>query len=283
MGVRFTNAYVQSPICGASRMSFYTGRYASSHGAQWNGFPLRVGEHDARRSPAQARHGLLADRQDPHEGRRGGHGPARPEPRTASSARARPNAASTSGSATTASGARGRTVSTTRSARPTTNTSNRRAMTATTPGPTSPMPASRTATCLGWMFMNADKPANIREEDSETPWLTSRTIEFIDQAKGTLVHPCQLHQAALALYRARALPRHVRPEPCPGGPPSRRSASDPHPVYGAFMATRSPRPSSGRGPREGDPGLYGADQAMRRPAWPVARPSGSDRAGWRTR
>jgi len=44
-GVRFTNAYVQSPVCGASRMSFYTGRYVSSHGAAWNGFPLRVGEH----------------------------------------------------------------------------------------------------------------------------------------------------------------------------------------------------------------------------------------------
>ena len=44
-GVRFSNAYVQSPICGASRMSFYTGRYVSSHGAQWNGAPLRVGEH----------------------------------------------------------------------------------------------------------------------------------------------------------------------------------------------------------------------------------------------
>ena len=26
-GVRFSNAYVQSPICGPSRMSFYTGRY----------------------------------------------------------------------------------------------------------------------------------------------------------------------------------------------------------------------------------------------------------------
>jgi arylsulfatase A-like enzyme len=25
MGVRFSEAYVQSPICGASRMSFYTG------------------------------------------------------------------------------------------------------------------------------------------------------------------------------------------------------------------------------------------------------------------
>jgi len=43
-GVRFTRAYVQSPICGASRMSFYTGRYCHSHGAQWNNFPLKVGE-----------------------------------------------------------------------------------------------------------------------------------------------------------------------------------------------------------------------------------------------
>lgn len=43
-GVRFTNAYVQSPICGSSRMSYYTGRYPSSHGAHWNNFPLRVGE-----------------------------------------------------------------------------------------------------------------------------------------------------------------------------------------------------------------------------------------------
>jgi len=44
MGVRFNKAYVQSPICGPSRMSFYTGRYVRSHGATWNGFPLRVGE-----------------------------------------------------------------------------------------------------------------------------------------------------------------------------------------------------------------------------------------------
>ena len=44
MGLRFTNAFVQSPVCGGSRMCFYTGRYASSHGAHWNGFPLRVGE-----------------------------------------------------------------------------------------------------------------------------------------------------------------------------------------------------------------------------------------------
>lgn len=42
--MHFTKAYVQSPICGASRMCYYTGRYASSRSAQWSGFPLRVGE-----------------------------------------------------------------------------------------------------------------------------------------------------------------------------------------------------------------------------------------------
>lgn len=39
-GVRFTNAYVQGPVCGVSRMSYYTGRYMTSHGANWNFVPL---------------------------------------------------------------------------------------------------------------------------------------------------------------------------------------------------------------------------------------------------
>ena len=43
-GVRFERAYVQSPICGPSRMSFYPGRYVRSHGVTWNNVPLRVGE-----------------------------------------------------------------------------------------------------------------------------------------------------------------------------------------------------------------------------------------------
>ncbi len=43
-GVGFTRAYCQSPVCGPSRMSFYTGRYMFSHGANWNNIPLRVDE-----------------------------------------------------------------------------------------------------------------------------------------------------------------------------------------------------------------------------------------------
>src|SRR6202521_2926968 len=43
-GVRFGRAFVQSGVCGPSRMSFYTGRYVASHGATWNRVPLSVGE-----------------------------------------------------------------------------------------------------------------------------------------------------------------------------------------------------------------------------------------------
>jgi arylsulfatase A-like enzyme len=42
--VRFDNARIQSPLCGPSRMSTYTGRYVHSHGASWNNVPLKVGE-----------------------------------------------------------------------------------------------------------------------------------------------------------------------------------------------------------------------------------------------
>ncbi len=42
-GVIFSNTYCQSPICGPSRASIYTGRYMSSHGACSNFAPLRFG------------------------------------------------------------------------------------------------------------------------------------------------------------------------------------------------------------------------------------------------
>ncbi|HRI18353.1 MAG TPA: sulfatase-like hydrolase/transferase [Burkholderiaceae bacterium] len=43
-GMRFANAFVASGVCGPSRMSYYTGRYPISHGATWNRVPLSVGE-----------------------------------------------------------------------------------------------------------------------------------------------------------------------------------------------------------------------------------------------
>ncbi|MBI1201329.1 MAG: sulfatase-like hydrolase/transferase [Rhodopseudomonas sp.] len=43
-GTSFSRAFVQSPVCGPSRMSYYTGRTVHSHGASWNGIALPVGE-----------------------------------------------------------------------------------------------------------------------------------------------------------------------------------------------------------------------------------------------
>ena len=43
-GVVFDRAYAQSPVCGPSRMSYYTGRYVHAHGASWNFVPLKAGE-----------------------------------------------------------------------------------------------------------------------------------------------------------------------------------------------------------------------------------------------
>ncbi|MEE2746156.1 MAG: sulfatase-like hydrolase/transferase [Pseudomonadota bacterium] len=43
-GVLFTQTFCQAPICGGSRMNFYTGRYAFTHGATWNGIPLKISE-----------------------------------------------------------------------------------------------------------------------------------------------------------------------------------------------------------------------------------------------
>ncbi|MEY4755972.1 MAG: hypothetical protein RJA34_870 [Pseudomonadota bacterium] len=43
-GMRFSNAFVQGSVCGASRMSTYTGRYVTSHGSAWNFVPLSIGQ-----------------------------------------------------------------------------------------------------------------------------------------------------------------------------------------------------------------------------------------------
>ncbi len=43
-GTLFEQTYVQSPVCGPSGMSYYTGRYMHSHGVSWNFVPLTVGE-----------------------------------------------------------------------------------------------------------------------------------------------------------------------------------------------------------------------------------------------
>ncbi|MEK9645050.1 MAG: sulfatase-like hydrolase/transferase [Alphaproteobacteria bacterium] len=43
-GVNFTRAFVQSPLCGPSRISCLTSRYVHSHGATSNDVPLSVSQ-----------------------------------------------------------------------------------------------------------------------------------------------------------------------------------------------------------------------------------------------
>ncbi len=237
-GMRFTNAYVQSPICGASRMSTYTGRYTSSHGAQWNGYPLRVGEftmgdhlraagmdcwligktHMTVDASGMARLGLSPDsiigarqaecgfdvwvRDDGlwAQGPDGFYDDKR----------------SPYNEYLKSKGYAGEN--------PWADNAN------------AGIDADNIAS--GWMFDNADKPANIAEQDSETPWLTSRTIAFIDQATA----PWCAHVSYIkphwpyivpAPYHNMYGPEHV--------PPATRDPierENPHPVYNAYMQTK---------------------------------------------
>ena len=183
-GVRFTNAYVQSPVCGASRMSTYTGRYVSSHGAGWNKFPIRVGEftlgdhlrqngmscwllgktHMEADADGMARLGIPSDsiigvRQaecgfDPWVRDDGLHGNG------------------WDGDYGENDGPYNRYLK-----EKGYDTDNPWATYAN-----GSVENGRIAS--GWYIENADKPANILEEDSETPWLTGEAIRFIDQAEG---------------------------------------------------------------------------------------------------
>ncbi|MFT4793054.1 MAG: arylsulfatase A-like enzyme [Paracoccaceae bacterium] len=238
MGVRFTRAYVQSPVCGASRMSAYTGRYPSSHGAQWNNHPLKVGEptigdhlrgagmdawligktHMMADAKGMARLGLSPnDTIGARVAECGfdvwvrddglwGQGPDGFYDEKRSPYNAYLNAKGYqaenpwhefANSGVTAQG----------------------------------------DIASGFLLHHADKPANIREEDSETPWLTSRTIDFIEAHKDgrpwmahvsyikphwPYIVPAPYHQ----MYGRNQIQPLVRAE---------AERDDPHPVYGAFL------------------------------------------------
>ncbi|MEW9921581.1 sulfatase-like hydrolase/transferase [Marimonas sp. MJW-29] len=238
MGVRFTNAYVQSPICGASRMCFYTGRYASSHGAQWNGFPLRVGEqtlgdhlrrlgmgcwligktHMKADAEGMARLGLAPDSEiGARQAECGFDAWVRDDGLWAEG----PDGfydekRSPYNEYLKSKGYDGEN--------PWADYAN--------------AGVSDHQIASGWMFRNADKPANIREEDSETPWLTSEAIAFMAQAK----EPWCAHLSYIKPhwpyivpppYHAMFGPNHV---PAPTRHPVERE--DAHPVFGAYMENR---------------------------------------------
>ena len=237
-GVRFTNAYVQSPVCGGSRMCFYTGRYASSHGAHWNGFPLRVGEqtigdHMRRLGVASWLIGKTHFRADVEGMERLGV-----DPDSVIGAR---QAECGFDAWVRDDGLWGQGPDGFYDERR--SPYNEYLKSQGYPGENPWAEFANAGTedgqiASGWMFRNADKPANIREEDSETPWLTSRAIEFIDSTPGPwLAHVSYIkpHWPYIvpAPYHAMYGADHV---PAPTRHAVERE--EPHPVFGAYMENR---------------------------------------------
>ncbi|MEO0917071.1 MAG: sulfatase-like hydrolase/transferase [Pseudomonadota bacterium] len=239
MGLRFTNAYVQSPVCGASRMSFYTGRYVSSHGAAWNGFPIRVGEMtlgDHLRAEGMATWliGKTHMKADAAGMERLGLAPD-----------------STIGARQAECGfdvwcrddglwAYGPDGYYDEKRSPYNEYLKSLGYASENPWADFANAGVDAAGELasGWMTQHADEPANIDEHHSETPWLTRQAIDFIDQASG----PWCAHVSYIkphwpyivpAPYHAMYGREHVVD-------PVRNAAErqDPHPVYGAFMDGR---------------------------------------------
>ena len=208
-GVRFSNAYVQSPICGPSRMSFYTGRYMRSHGSHWNGWPLRVGEptlgdhlkkigvrnvlvgktHMAPDLEGLKMLGIAPDSIigvhvaecgfEPYERDDGLHPTGRPRPKYDAYLRERGYDAANPWEHWANSGA-----------------------------------ADDGTLQNGWLLVHADKAARVAGGGFRNALYDTPRHGFHHgggNGRAAVVPASVLHQAALALYRARTLCQHVRP------------------------------------------------------------------------
>jgi arylsulfatase A-like enzyme len=249
-GVRFSRAYVQSPICGPSRMSFYTGRYVRSHGSTWNGTPLRVGEptlgdhlseigvrnvligktHMKADAEGMARLGIDPDSVigvqvaqcgfEPFERDDGLHpdGPYAPHPVYDDYL----NDLGFDGSnpweqwANSGEDEDGEILS-------------------------------------GWLMENSDKPARVPEEHSETAYMTNRAMAFIREAKAD-GRPWCAHLSYIKPHWPYIVPAPYHdmygPNQVIAAVRSNAEKQDPHPVYASYMQERFSKVFSRPGVRE---------------------------------
>lgn len=229
-GVRFERAYVSSGVCGPSRTSYYGGRYPVSHRVTWNRVPtpvdeLLLGHHleaaGRRLSLLGKTHfvpdraGLRAAGLQPDPERRwlfdeGGFFPVErydghvePEPgspyRAYLKARGYPGETPWTDHVIGSDGPGGTLAS-------------------------------------GWLLRNAALPARVAEADSETAYLTTRAIEFIESQGDA---PWALHLSYIKPhwpFKAPA-PYHAMfgPEDCPAPVRGERERARPHPVHAAYQ------------------------------------------------
>lgn len=237
-GLRFTQAFVQSTICGPSRMCAYTGRYMRSHGSTQNGVPLKVGEMtlgdhlkklDVRTVLVGKTH-MVADTEgmerlgidpdgvigvhvsecgfEPYERDDGLHpnGTYSPDPDYDHYLRRQGYAAENPWQDLANSGQ-----------------------------------AEDGSLQNGWLYAHADKPARVAEEDSETPYMTRRAMQFMRDAKAD-GRPWCLHLSYIkphwpyivpAPYHAMYGPQHVLP-----ALRDEAERQNPHPILRAFQEER---------------------------------------------
>ena len=232
-GVQFSRAFVQSPVCGPSRMSAYTGRYMFNHGSSWNSVPLSIGErtlgdylrplglrtvlvgktHMAADTDGLARLGVDPVSEagvlvsqcgfEPVERDDGLHPTGFVDPHLAYNeflkAKGYPGDNPWHDFANSAEGADGEVLS-------------------------------------GWLMRHARKPARVREEDSETPYMIDRAIDFI-AAQGAA--PWCVHLSFIKPHWPYMAPPPYNdlygPNQCLGVKRDERERAAPHPVVAAFM------------------------------------------------
>lgn len=237
-GVRFTNAYVQSTVCGPSRMSAYTGRYMRSHGSTQNGIPLRVGEPTLGdhlreigvRAALIGKTHMVADQEgmarlgidpqsiigvhvsqcgfEPYERDDGLHPSTDYDPDPAYDAYLRDLGFDAENPwehfANSGEGEDGENFN-------------------------------------GWLLAHADKAARIPEEHSETPYMTRRAMRFIEEAEAKGERWCA-HLSYIKPHWPYIVPApyHDMYTAADVKPPVRSEAErqTPHPVLGAFQNER---------------------------------------------
>ena len=233
MGVRFDRAFVNAPVCGPSRMSFYTGRTVFSHGATWNYVPLPIGEftigdyllqqgvrvavagktHITQDAAGRARLGLTQNTDidlivsegniEPWERDDGIH-PPKVDKRNLAYNKWLAKLGYDGDNpwdtwANAGEGLNGEILS-------------------------------------GWELKNSIYPARIKEEHSETPYITDRGLEFMKECGDK---PWLLHLSYIKPHWPYIAPRpyhdmYTRDHVIPAIKHAREK-KDPHPVYKAFM------------------------------------------------